>query len=451
MSNQPGDYTEPPGSDPRIISLENSRGRGVAMGQQIELGSDHRVMPIGGRGRGVAIGQERRELRRPMEPPPGLVNQDSGVQISDRNNVTMVQSGGPNVDVLQRSNLNACAREFVPSWLQNKAPAPSQPKESSGNADDPRSYTLCHIENTIVQMTLSPGDFDSLSMPLVRFLSDAITSEEMLVEVVDIIFEQSVNEANFRYNGARLSNMLSHHMVLNINSDSYRNVLLKRCHKENQKIASNLQDNKERVFGFSLFVGELYTHLEITPKAGASGGGTSHRIAVLAKALPRILNLIVQQHEDKNVKNVCQVLKFTGAHLAEEEGLEAEMNQLEESLRRASMSPNVAEHLRQMACKVLELKACNWGKSSAPVQQTTIPPQQHNQLITQLQNTNINDEPVFYGPDGQELTEEENQFIAEQLAYLEDDENSENWSTAEGEMDEEMMRDYDQFLKDTQK
>lgn len=79
------------------------------------------------------------------------------------------------------------------------------------------------------------------------------------LNVVCIIL-QSICEANFRYNGARLCSMYD--SVATPEESTFRACLLERCEAEENKIVAGLETSEENMRGFAMFLAEIYTQLE---------------------------------------------------------------------------------------------------------------------------------------------------------------------------------------------
>lgn len=75
-----------------------------------------------------------------------------------------------------------------------------------------------------------------------------------------ILLKQSIGEANFRYNGARLCSMYD--SVAPPEESTFRACLLERCAAEENKIISGVESSDENIRGFAMFLAELYTQLE---------------------------------------------------------------------------------------------------------------------------------------------------------------------------------------------
>ncbi|KAF2887274.1 hypothetical protein ILUMI_18899, partial [Ignelater luminosus] len=92
---------------------------------------------------------------------------------------------------------------------------------------------------------------------------------------------------------------------------------------------------------------------------------------------------------------------------------------------------------------VVTLRASNWGQGqSSPVNTNRFHSEESHPL---------HDGPIFYGPDGKELTDEERQFLTDNCSYqadfMTDDSDPDGLWDPDPEMDEEMQAAFRQFVQ----
>ena len=90
-----------------------------------------------------------------------------------------------------------------------------------------------------------------------------ITEYQTLESLAEIILENGINEPNFRYTGARLSDYLSLHLTVIIEGATLRQIIMQKCNREFKQREILLKNNPERLRGFVLFLAELFQQLEI--------------------------------------------------------------------------------------------------------------------------------------------------------------------------------------------
>jgi hypothetical protein len=77
------------------------------------------------------------------------------------------------------------------------------------------------------ELTLNPGEFDNLVMPLGDTFCQWLAEPEIIQSAISLILEQSISEPNFRYNGARLLNLLNN-LDNSADGSAFRNLLLEK-------------------------------------------------------------------------------------------------------------------------------------------------------------------------------------------------------------------------------
>ncbi|KOB66590.1 Polyadenylate-binding protein-interacting protein 1 [Operophtera brumata] len=383
-----------------------------------------------GRGRGWQQPENQpRELRRPR-----VVTDESKVE-------------------LPKSNLSAEAKEWyppnynpqpVPSYNQETAYRPQrfsvqdrlrQAQDQNPYRLDDMSYSLEEAENmdmrenignlitVMCEITFDPGKFDTLCGPLVDSFAATLHDASYTRPLIEAIVNQSIGEANFRYNGARLCSMYD--SVAPPEESTFRACLLERCSVEENKIISGIESSDDNMRGFAMFLAELYTQLE------DNQGG---RIRTLGESLCKVLLHLLDTEKEANIKSVCQLLKVTL-----DADCPAGMHAVFERLKRRA----------HLACvhAVVNLRATRWGLAEA---EPTPPPAQDPR---RRYMNGESEGGEGYMADGHALTAEEHAFLQSNLTgpknialeedILEELEN-ESWDTG---MDAEMQAGYLEFLK----
>ncbi|XP_013188169.2 polyadenylate-binding protein-interacting protein 1 isoform X1 [Amyelois transitella] len=387
-----------------------------------------------GRGRGWQPDNQPRELRRPR-----IVNDEARVATE-----------------APKSNLSAEAKEwYPPNYTPQVAPAyaadpaPYRPQRFSVQdrlrqaSDqnrynfDQMSYSLEEAENmdirenianlitVMCEITFDPGKFDTLCGPLVDSFASTLHDTNYTRALVEAIVNQSIGEANFRYNGARLCSMYD--SVATPEESTFRACLLERCSTEENKIISGVETSEENMRGFAMFLAEIYTQLEDNQRG---------RIKTLGESLCKVLLHLLDTDKEVNIKAVCQLLKLSG--IALDADCPAGMHAAFERLKLRAQLPAVRA--------VVALRAARWGLAGHEPE----PASDHAQP-----RYAVNGSPEGgYLADGHALTAEEAAFLQSNLPpahatpALDDDilEELENeaWDTG---MDAEMQAGFLEFLK----
>jgi len=403
----------------------------------------------GGRGAPFGSQEARKELRRPMvavAPMPQV--QKAAEELASRlQHISMTPDGKFNVNAMEfvpKSGLSITAPEFVPPGGEGWGDGGQY--EDTFQETDSIQQTTDVLHEAMEQLTYEPGRFDSIARKLTDTLNQLVKDYDALANLAEIIAENSINETNFRYTGARLCDHLSQHLTVIIEGATLRQILMQKCNREFKQRNKKLKENPERLRGFTLFLAELFQQLEIQV------GDMRQRVQVLGDALPQIIATLASEPNKENVKCIVQTLKCCGSILEEEEKLKPSsggatpqtdkmFTVLEELSGDERLEPKDAE----LVTNLVKLRSANWGHSP------TIPTSASAGDLPGLGSFEL--DPVFYAPDGQVLTMDEYNFLQE-YGVGDDDSNfgDVQWSTGddfpEGSgMGDEVEAAYEEFLR----
>ncbi|KOC64395.1 Polyadenylate-binding protein-interacting protein 1 [Habropoda laboriosa] len=318
-------------------------------------------------------------------------------------------------------------------------------KHQSSNVEDD-NYLIDFVNTTqnlgsvIHSLILNPGRFTSIVPQLINNLRPYLEFPSQFQEIIKIIIQQSMNEGNFRYSGARLCASLDSSLTQN-EQTSFRWTLYTLCKNEAERQSSNWQqkedhteDEQKKCHGLILFLAELVTQMEHTSAFG------------LGDLLIQLIIVILKKPAPNSVKNICQALKLAGQTLEKDKGEDRkEMENMMRALTELVTEGRVDSHVGRMVHSVHELRNGNWGQSSI-----------NSSIVESTESIDPNqavDEPVFYGPDGKVLTAEENKFledVADSTTNIEDHVISEHGYEGEEEWlsDEDGVYEaFEEFLK----
>lgn len=334
----------------------------------------------------------------------------------------MMQQSGSSIQ--NRLNFNAQPEQVV------HEPVPHRQTETE-------QLALDYLGEVITKLNDNPGLFETYQKKLREMFMELASNHFVMSNAIETIFEQSVNEQNFRYTGARLCLLLDN---LDLAPKStFRNLLGMKMDFQNQEQVQFMNNEQRRVRGTTLFLAELFVQLT-RPEDTRRAVHVSHYV------LDSIM-LLLTRAGPENVKCVCQTLKLAGYDLQKENPTEVEeaINQL----RAISEEQNIST--KRLVQSVVDLFNDNWGRRD----------EQENQqpaAAADLQQNppQYNDSPVFYGPDGKIITEEESSFLNSNMpeSYpinideIIDDGSDYADEDDEPEMDLEMQMAFKEFIKD---
>ncbi|XP_008283164.1 polyadenylate-binding protein-interacting protein 1 [Stegastes partitus] len=406
---------------------------------------------------------QREPLRQPRTSPPFTENNVSATsdmvsgdcrrqnkpQQSANANNTPVSRGFNDVDSLVKSSkLSASAPEFVPCGINTY--------EDPACYDDSERYygeaTLADmVTDFLGHLSSSPGSFESDIDYITAVLNDWVTTEELLKELVELIYTQSTAIPNFSYTGARLCNYLSHHLNISPPNGNFRQLLLQRCRKEYEQrdaaVRGDLETQK-KFHSFVLFLGELYLHLEIK-----SGKGPPKRADILLTGLKDLMTSLFSNPVDANLICAVKLLKLTGSVL-DDAWKESGKPHMEELIRRIEtilLDATCSRDVRQMLLKLVELRSSDWGRVRAAAAASNATPENDPNYFM--------NEPTFYTEDGTPFTAadpeyaEKYQEILDRQDYFSDTygENGNDEYDFDDEMEPEIEEAFENFCLESER
>ena len=171
-----------------------------------------------------------------------------------------------------KPTLSVAASEFVPGQFDSDSGDKTELTSGDGTkmeaeeakAEEEQQHpSVTLLYDSMYQLTMEPGRFDSIARQLTSDLNTVITDYETLENLAEIILENGINEPNFRYTGARLSDYLSLHLTVIIEGATLRQIIMQKCNREFKLREKMLKDDPEHLRGFILFLAELFQQLEI--------------------------------------------------------------------------------------------------------------------------------------------------------------------------------------------
>ncbi|XP_046584540.1 polyadenylate-binding protein-interacting protein 1-like isoform X2 [Haliotis rubra] len=360
------------------------------------------------------------------------------------------------------SNLSASAPEFVPRF---------------GGSSIDYDPVLEEFKQTLRILNTSPGNVEEYMRPLCEKFRHGVTTSEHLAEIIDVLFLQSVAEANFRYTGARICQQICSRLKDHALFNTFRNAFLKRCQKQYEKreLLVTLPDKLDELTGFTLFMGELFLNLEVP-----STDGRTTKMKILPNILKDLVLTLLSQPGKETVKCSCQLLKLVGASMEDMMEPADHFDEVFSQLQLVMQSRSLEENTKFLIKSVLNLKLSNWGRPESSSSSQGGDSEFNGSVSHEL----LQNEPVFYNASGQTITREEAGFYNEEVEdgeYIlnEDEEQAflewqaesnegvhndaySSWSNNEDqtyfgyyanddEMDDETEAAYEEFLKQSQR
>uniref|UniRef100_A0A1A9ZNR6 MIF4G domain-containing protein n=1 Tax=Glossina pallidipes TaxID=7398 RepID=A0A1A9ZNR6_GLOPL len=286
------------------------------------------------------------------------------------------------------------------------------------------NIALDYLQYVIQCLNKNIGQYDRMST---RFSSMFVGMENnmfVLSNAMEEIFNESVKNANFRYIGAKLNCLL---YKLNPQKDSLFTTLLKyQLDFHQNEVKEYIKSNQEsKMRETTLFLAELYMQLR----------GEEFHTQFIAESILYSLKRLLTENFD-NMRCVCLTLKLAGYDLTADSSKDMKdiILELKAIDRRSAGS-------YPLVSMVIALQENNWGRIVC-----------HSKTLTEdtklIDSFRYNDGPVFYGPDGRAITEEECEFLTTNGNGVSGSTDSVDIDIIlDPEMDEETERAYKEFTK----
>lgn len=335
------------------------------------------------------------------------------------------------------NNLNANVNVIMNNQQlqqQQQQPQNSTSANSGGGAPasstDPNQQTeeetfaVNYVESLINCLNENPGSFDSITASALTVFEGFGANEYILSNAMEMIFNRSIEEQNFRYMGAKLYGLLD---LIDLREDSsFRMLLNLKLEYHRNEILKYMQNEQSKVRGTTLFLAELYMQLR----------NDGNRIKDIAQNIVFSINQLLRKITPENMKCICLTLKLAGYDL--EFDCSADMKVIIQNLNSVTALDVSTSRILE---NVLNLQKNKWGRMSEP------PANVIQQPFNNANSVRLSDDPVFYGPDGQILTEEESNFLVANMGGNDATEGSDSDLEVDPEMDAETRKAYKAFLK----
>ncbi|CAH2296402.1 polyadenylate-binding -interacting 1 isoform X1 [Pelobates cultripes] len=412
--------------------------------------------------------QQQEPLRPPRSGPPGGGGDPAAAQPSQKRSpppaVKLVQINSMAVSKSQPpetgsviSNLSVNAAEFYPSSYS--VDLNNYVDENGGYAFLPEPTLAEYVQDVLNHLTEQPGSFEAEIYQFADVLNNWVTTDDLLKELVELVYQQATSVPNFSYTGARLCNYLSHNLQLNPQNSSFRQLLLKRCQTEFDKrdqAAKGDDATRKHFHAFVLFLGELYLNLEIKATKGQVT-----RADILQDALKELISALFTNPVDDNLICAVKLLKLTGSVLEDawkEKGV-FYMEEMMQRMKNVVLDADCSRDVKQMLLKLVELRSSNWGRVQAASTFSEATPENDPNYFM--------NEPTFYTSEGVPFTaadpeyQEKYQELLDREDFFPDyDENGTDLSGSgdtflddfdDDEMDPEMEEAYEKFCLESER
>jgi hypothetical protein len=313
-------------------------------------------------------------------------------------------------------------------------------------------HPMERLTDAVATLIYSPRKFDRIASEQTDTLNASVKDMDTLESVVNTIFNSCMTEKSFRSSGARLFASLSSTVNVNIEGETFRSVLLKKCELE----IAGQTDDAARNRTLALFLAELFVHLKEASTEVASDevaevaieGVTApkddkkvapKRVASLADSVVQILTALCNEQnraDAENLRAAAEGIKMSGGALEDEEKLRKpdsattpQLDALMSAAEAASKADSVPADAKEKLSKLADMRKAGWpeakeDEASASAKGNGI--DTRNKVV--IQTAPPNPKPVLtkpaaapagqrtqHAPSSSALSEEEIRFMNEHL------------------------------------
>ncbi|OUC47509.1 MIF4G domain protein [Trichinella nativa] len=292
------------------------------------------------------------------------------------------------------------APEFVPLAMRQK--------ESTGTVSVEQTnvmqYFLWELVNWLSQLYMDPAKYELIARQISGQLNCCVRTEHDLAAVVDKFFDVCMSYPHFSYQAARLSGHFNAQFTGCPDApDLFRKLLLRRCHAELENRSTLLDSDQlaPRLHNFVIFLSELAAQTE--------QGAAPNEFAL--DALLELLEELLARQSDAHLRCALTALKCSGAML---------LRHAPDQTRRLFAAIDDRSFLQRQSSSVLflakTLANCRrqWEQSAEQLRSIAEACESARDVAESVANSLLDhSDGVHYGPDGQPLTSEESDFLAE--------------------------------------
>lgn len=212
------------------------------------------------------------------------------------------------------------------------------------------------FRNAVITLT-TKGNVEEYIKPIVDILKRGVTDMAVLNEIIEILYEHSINEVNFGYTGAQickyLSNELKSHHVFN----QFRGLFLTRCKSAYDNRDAMIADPATfpQITNLAMLIGQLFLVLEV------EADGQLQKLGFLRQAISHLLLSLLSNPDDERVKCAAQLLKLTGFEITKNAHLPGEFEEVYNIIRSLEKHPALNRTSHCLINSVLSRLEYNWG------------------------------------------------------------------------------------------
>ncbi|KAL4235618.1 Polyadenylate-binding protein-interacting protein 1 [Mactra antiquata] len=201
------------------------------------------------------------------------------------------------------------------------------------------------------------GNVEEYIRPIIARLKNGINDMAILNELIDTLFNHSIQETNFSYTGAQICKFLANELRSHHTFSSFRTLFLNKCKRAYDSRETWVSDPTmfSQLTNLSMLIGQLFLVLE------DDNNGEPQKLGFLRQAISFLLLTFLAEPNDDRIKAAATLLKLTGYEITKNSHLPGEFDEIYNIIRSLERHPSLNRTSHCLINSVLSRLEYNWG------------------------------------------------------------------------------------------
>lgn len=212
------------------------------------------------------------------------------------------------------------------------------------------------FRKAVITLT-TKGNVEEYMKPIVAKLKNGVNDMAVLNEMINILFEHSIQETNFSYTGAQICKCLSNELKTHHTFNNFRTLFLNKCKSAYDSREEWMADPEMfiKLSNLAMLIGQLFLVLEVEVN------GELQKLGFLRQAISQLLLTFLAEPNDDRIKIAAQLLKLTGYEITRNSHLPGDFEEIYNIIRSLERHPSLNRTSHCLINSVLSRLEYNWG------------------------------------------------------------------------------------------
>lgn len=218
------------------------------------------------------------------------------------------------------------------------------------------SDSVAMFRDAVITLT-TKGNVEEYMKPIITKLKNGITDMAVLNEMIDILFEHSLQETNFGYTGAQICKCLANELKTHHTFNNFRTLFLNKCKSAYDSRDVWVSDPAmfSQLSNLAMLIGQLFLVLEVEVN------GELQKLGFLRQAISALLLTFLAEPTDDRIKIAATLLKLTGFEITKNSHLPGDFDEIYNIIRSLERHPSLNRTSHCLINSVLSRLEYNWG------------------------------------------------------------------------------------------